>query len=70
MSVTFDECAVRVMSKKLILSSNSGDTGTKKCNRVNNGVWRSQNGNRGTEKDIVANVRRAFNTKKFHSRHL
>jgi hypothetical protein len=69
MSVTLDECAVRAMRKKLKLNSEGGDCGSKKCKPFNNGVWRSQNVSSDKEKNIIANVRHAFNTK-FYSREL
>jgi hypothetical protein len=63
----FAEYAVHAMRKISKLSVDGGDSGKKKCKLINNGIWRSRNGNRGREKNTIANDRHAFNTKKVSS---
>jgi hypothetical protein len=47
------------MQIKYKLSSDGGDSGSKKYKWVNSGVWRSRHGSTGKEKIMAANVRHA-----------
>jgi hypothetical protein len=51
MAVTLDNCVFRT-NKRIKISFDGGDSGSKKGKRVNVGVRRSRNMSRGKEKNI------------------